>query len=93
MSDFQLHDGKGQLFRNIRKTADNQPDMTGKGKVGGKEWKIAAWAKTDRNGNQYFSLSFSDPNERGQRRQEPPQRAPEPQQEDFKDDDIKDLPF
>lgn len=91
MSDFQLHDGKGQLFRNIRKTADNQPDMTGKVKVGGKEWKIAAWTKTDRNGNKYMSLSFSDPNERPQRQAPTQSRAPEPQQEDeFKDDN---LPF
>jgi hypothetical protein len=36
--------------------------MTGKAKIGGADYRVAAWKKTTRNGDEYWSLAFSDPN-------------------------------
>lgn len=51
----------GAIFKNDKKTNENQPDYRGKVNVNGKEMEIALWVKTSSAGNTYFSASFSEP--------------------------------
>lgn len=51
-------DMTGVLFVNEGKEG-NQPDYTGRVKIQGKEWRIAAWDSESRNGQTYLSLKFS----------------------------------
>jgi uncharacterized protein (DUF736 family) len=51
----------GAIFKNDKKTSQNQPDYRGKVNVNGKEMEIALWVKTSSAGNSYFSASFSEP--------------------------------
>lgn len=65
MSDFEVRDGSGSLFRNERKEPDSkQPDYTGNGRINGAMVDISAWLKTSRGGKKYLSLSFKPPFER-----------------------------
>lgn len=61
-SDFEQRNMTGSLFKNERKTADNQPAYTGVVNVEGKLWRLAAWLKTARSGKTYMSLSVSEMN-------------------------------
>ncbi len=61
MSDYD-NTNRGVLFKNDKKETDKHPDYTGKLDVGGKEYKLAAWIKTGRNGK-FMSLSISEPQE------------------------------
>lgn len=61
---------RGALFRNDRKSHDNQPSHKGTINVDGVEFWLSAWVKDGQNGK-YFSLSVT-PKE--QQRQEPPQQ-------------------
>lgn len=49
----------GVLFSNQKK-AETHPDFKGKINFNGKEMQIAAWKKTDKNGNTYLSLKLSE---------------------------------
>lgn len=51
----------GAIFKNDKKTAENQPDYKGKGVVDGKEVQIALWLKESKTGTKYFSAAFSEP--------------------------------
>jgi uncharacterized protein (DUF736 family) len=51
----------GAIFKNDKKTSQNQPDYRGKVNVNGKEMEVALWVKTSSAGNNYFSASFSEP--------------------------------
>ncbi len=51
----------GAIFKNDKKTSQNQPDYRGKVNVNGKEMEIALWVRTSSAGNSYFSASFSEP--------------------------------
>lgn len=65
------------LFKNDRKQQDNHPDMSGTAKIGGLEYYVNAWQKTDRNGNAYFSGSLKI-------KQAPPALPPaEPSEDDI----------
>ena len=48
---------RGALFKNDRKETDNHPDYKGQINVGGVEFWLSAWLKTDRNGAKFMSLS------------------------------------
>ena len=50
----------GAIFKNDKKTSQNQPDYRGKVNVNGKEMEIALWVKQGKSGS-YFSASFSEP--------------------------------
>ena len=52
---------RGAIFKNNDKTADNQPDYTGKINVDGIEKRIALWIRESAAGNKYMSASISDP--------------------------------
>ena len=64
MSEFQIKDQTGYLFKNKYKTADNHPTYKGTAKVNGMDKEIAAWVATGRSGDKYLSIRFSDPLDR-----------------------------
>lgn len=51
----------GAIFKNDKKTADNQPDYRGKINVDGKEWEISLWIKESNKGLKYFNASIKEP--------------------------------
>jgi uncharacterized protein (DUF736 family) len=57
---YEKKDNEVRLFKNKYKNTDNHPDMTGKGKVNGKDIKASAWANTDKNGNKWLKISIQD---------------------------------
>ena len=58
---------RGVLFPNKYKEEDDKrPDFTGTVTVSGEEWSLAAWKNTSKNGNDYLSLSLSEPREKSE---------------------------
>jgi uncharacterized protein (DUF736 family) len=51
----------GKIFKNDKKTADNQPDYRGKINVEGKELEISLWVKTAQSGVKYMSAAIKEP--------------------------------
>ena len=88
MSDYTHKEGFGSLFKNNYKEKENQPDLKGDGMFEGEALEVAAWTKTDRNGNKFLSLKF-------QRKQESPKEAskPEKQPQVAAGGDFDDIPF
>jgi hypothetical protein len=61
---FEQRDMEGALFKNERKTQENQPDFQGKVRIEDVEWWISAWVNTARgSGKQYLKLKISEPRE------------------------------
>ena len=52
-------DNIGLLFKNDKKASANQPDRKGECKIGGVDYWISGWVKTDKNGNAYLGLAFN----------------------------------
>ena len=64
MSDYE-NEMRGVLFPNKYKVeGDKRPDISGTVIVEGKEWALAAWSNTSKNGNDYLSVSVSEPREK-----------------------------
>jgi|TARA_R100001129_G_scaffold182595_1_gene163459 uncharacterized protein (DUF736 family) len=62
---FEHKENTATVFSNDKKSAENQPDFTGKGKVGDKLMDFAMWKRTAKNtGNEYFYMSFKEPSEK-----------------------------
>ena len=61
MSNFEHKDNTGILFKNEKKTVDNQPDYTGNCMVNGKMMDMSAWLKTGKSGKKFMSFSFKPP--------------------------------
>ena len=53
----------GALFKNDRKESERHPDYTGSINVGGTDYWLSAWLKTDRNGKRFMSLSVKPKDE------------------------------
>ena len=51
----------GSIFKNDKKTAENQPDYRGKINVDGKEWEISLWVKEGQKAGKYFSAAIKEP--------------------------------
>jgi uncharacterized protein (DUF736 family) len=51
----------GTIFKNDKKTAENQPDYRGKINVDGKEWEISLWVKEGQKAGKYFSAAIKEP--------------------------------
>jgi uncharacterized protein (DUF736 family) len=62
MTDFDPTN-RGAVFFEKEVKSDNHPTLTGKLNVEGKEYRIAMWDKTSRNGDQFFSIAISEPRE------------------------------
>lgn len=53
-------ENSGFLSKNKYKKEDKHPDIKGKINVGGKDYELAGWEKTNDNGK-YYSLKLSEP--------------------------------
>jgi uncharacterized protein (DUF736 family) len=51
----------GAIFKNDKKTAENQPDYRGKMMVDGKEYEISLWVRESQAGNKYMSAAIKEP--------------------------------
>ena len=70
-------DMRGVLFPIIYKeVGDKRPDFTGTVTVEGKEWALAAWSNTSKNGNDYLSVSVSEPREKDGSKEEDSSEVP-----------------
>ena len=70
MATFEQKDNEGALFKEENKKSDRHPDMTGKGLVGGTEYRIAGWSNTSKAGKKYLKVTFSLPQDNGDRNNE-----------------------
>jgi hypothetical protein len=68
---YQRKDGDGSLFKNGYKQKDAHPDMRGELMLDGKEYEIAGWQKSTRNGEPWYSLKVQPKRQRGEQRQQP----------------------
>lgn len=57
---YEQKEGQGSLFKNEKKTADNQPDYTGNIMIDGVKKRIAAWLKKGNSGATFMSLQISE---------------------------------
>lgn len=55
---FERIDGRGILFRNLKKREDTHSDFQGDVLLNGQEFWINGWKKVDKHGSKYISLSF-----------------------------------
>lgn len=62
-ANFQQKDLTGVLFFNAYKDKDTQPNFKGKITIDGKEYGLSAWERKDKNGNNYYSLQATSPDE------------------------------
>lgn len=51
----------GAIFKNDYKKTDSQPDYKGKAVIDGVQKDVALWVNESKNGNKYFSATFSKP--------------------------------
>ena len=51
----------GAIFKNDKKTAENQPDYRGNMTVDGKQWEISLWVRESAAGNKYMSAAIKEP--------------------------------
>jgi len=61
---FEHKENTATVFTNDKKSAENQPDFTGRGKVGDKLMDFAMWKRQSKAGNDYFYMSFKEPSEK-----------------------------
>tara|TARA_A100000172_G_scaffold28121_2_gene16554 strand:+ start:3002 stop:3226 length:225 start_codon:yes stop_codon:yes gene_type:complete len=61
---FEHKENTATVFSNDKKSAENQPDFTGKGKVGEKLMDFAMWRRKSKAGNEYYYMSFKEPSEK-----------------------------
>lgn len=54
---YQMKEGSGSLFKNTKKTAENQPDLTGSIMLDGKERWFSAWVKESPKAGKFYSVS------------------------------------
>lgn len=69
----------GVAFKNNYKERETQPDFKGNVIVNGTPMDVAMWVKKDKNGNDYFSFSFSEPYVK----KDEPQSAPSTSNDDL----------
>jgi len=60
MADQQYDNNlRGVLFHNDKEGNDKRPDLTGNCEIDGTKYRIAAWNKISKTGNQFLSISLS----------------------------------
>ena len=62
-SKYEIKVGTFSLFKNEKKTADNnQPHYIGNGKdLNGNDFQVSAWLTTSKSGIKYFSCKLQEP--------------------------------
>jgi uncharacterized protein (DUF736 family) len=63
---YDQKDNAVSLFKNEERASEKHPHYSGKGLVDGKEWRVAMWKNTSKNGKVYLSLKFEEPREKVQ---------------------------
>lgn len=53
------NNNRGALFKNNKRTNDKQPEYNGSVEVNNVQYYISAWVKESKNGQKFFSLSFT----------------------------------
>jgi uncharacterized protein (DUF736 family) len=62
---FEHKENTATVFENDSKSAENQPDFTGKGKVGDELMEFAMWKRTAKSsGKEYYYMSFKKPSDK-----------------------------
>lgn len=62
---FEHKENTATVFENDNKSAENQPDFTGRGKVGEELMEFAMWKRTAKtSGKEYFYMSFKQPSDK-----------------------------
>lgn len=64
---FEQKELSGSLFKNDKREKDTHPHATGSALIGGVEYWVSAWTKTDKNGNKWQSLAFKPKEKQAQR--------------------------
>jgi hypothetical protein len=59
---FEQKDNSGAIFKNKNPKNDKSPPLTGNAMIGGVEYWISAWSKTDKNGEKWISLAVNPKN-------------------------------
>ena len=54
---YELREGQGSIFPNKKREKDTQPNARGELRIGGVLYEVAAWTKTDKNGDRWQSLA------------------------------------
>ena len=75
MSEQYDNNLRGALFKNNKRTEERQPEYTGNCEIDGKEYWVSAWVRESKNGNKFFSMSYT-PKEQQNVVQSAPQPAP-----------------
>lgn len=76
MSEFVQKPGSWNLFRNNKKTADNQPDYRGTITLEDNTvLELSAWLKEGKNGNKFFSGTVREPYRKPEETPPPPPPA------------------
>lgn len=81
---------RGALFPNDKKGNEARPDHTGDLNVDGVEYRLSAWIKRSKKGDEFLSLSVQKKD--GQQQRPAPKPAVKPVN-DFTDDDLSQVPF
>jgi uncharacterized protein (DUF736 family) len=57
---YEMQNGQGNLFKNLRKEKPNQPDYRGECVINGVKYLISGWIKQSKKGTKFFSLAIKD---------------------------------
>ncbi len=63
---FEHKENTATVFENDKKSSDNQPDFTGKGKVDGAMKEFALWKRETKGGKTMLFVKWSEPQEKFQ---------------------------
>lgn len=83
MGNFVHKELGGSIFRNDRRTADNQPTHRGDCKIEGIDYWISAWTNEAKDGSKYFGLKFEPKDDKDQSGAAPPPVPPEDLDDDI----------
>jgi len=59
---FEQKDNSGAIFKNKNPKNEKSPPLSGKCMIGGVEYWVSAWSKTDKNNEKWISFSVSPMN-------------------------------
>jgi len=71
---YEPKDNSGSLFKNTRPQNEKSPPLSGNAMIGGVEYWVSGWTKTDKNGEKWISFAFKQKNPSAAQAQ--PQPAP-----------------
>ena len=59
---FDQKDNSGAIFKNKNPKNEKSPPLSGKAMIGGVEYWVSAWSKTDKNGEKWISFAVNPMN-------------------------------